>query len=109
MPLGTKRSGLKSPARRGVVLEQEVRDLAVLEEALGHRFVAAFGQIAAAEIAPAHVDADQHVRRRARNAVVDGLDVEIDQLCRDPGRRLATLSRMAGSHSMATATSSSCT
>ena len=63
----------------GVVFEQEVIDARLAEEALGDRLVAAGRQIVALEIAAAHVHAEHHVGRRARDRVVDGLDVEIDQ------------------------------
>jgi hypothetical protein len=76
---GTKRSGLKSPARAVSYSSRKWVTLQFLV-ALGHRLVTAFRQIVAAEIAPAHVDADQHIHGHTRNGIVDRLDIEIDEL-----------------------------
>ena len=75
----TKRSGLKVARARRVVFQQEVVDLGAAEEPLRHRFIAAGREIVPLEIAPAHVDAENHIGRRAGHRVVDAIDIEIDQ------------------------------
>ena len=67
---------------RRVVFEQEVIDLGVGEETLGHRFVTAGAEIMALEIAAAHMNADDDIGRAIGDRLVDAVDIEIDQRVR---------------------------
>ena len=62
-----------------VVLEEEGVDVELVEQHLGHRFVAAFGEPRAAVVAAAQVDADREVVGAAADGGVDQLGVGVRQ------------------------------
>src|SRR6202162_2812553 len=82
---------------RRVVFQQEMVDVGVDEESLGHGFVAALPEVVPLEVAPAHMDAEHHVARGARHRLVDGIDVMVDELvrCAAGGLDLAANRRIA--------------
>ena len=67
LALWQKTQRRKAAGASAVVFEKIAVDTNLVEQQLGHRLVAAFGDPGAGEIAAAQMHADRHVRRPAGN------------------------------------------
>ncbi len=79
MCFGTKRSGVKLPARGEVIFEEVERDVHGVEQPVGDLVVAALGVPLAAAVAAAQMHADPHAGRRVLEHAVGDRDVLVDQ------------------------------
>ncbi len=76
---GTKRSGLKSPARGVSYSSRKWLTFAWVKSRSATELVAPLPQIMALEVAAAHMDPDHDLRWARGSGVIDAVDIEIDE------------------------------